>query len=111
MDHMLRQLTSAELTELEAMWALEGGWGSHKEDWRSAKSDTIQVNINKGKDSQPAKVTDMIMNPDVQQQARDAKAEQKSKIQKVREGFKKLARTDPANKSKKKNAKKGRGKA
>ena len=107
MDHMLRQLTSAELTELEAMWSLEGGWGSHKEDWRSARSDTIQANINKGKDSQPAKVTDMIMNPDVQQQARDAKAEQKSKIQKVREGFKKLTRTDPANKDKKKNAKKG----
>ena len=107
MDHMLRQLTSVELTELEAMWSLEGGWGSHKEDWRSARSDTIQANINKGKDSQPAKVTDMIMNPDVQQQAKDAKAEQKSKIQKVREGFKKLARTDPANKGKKKNVKKG----
>jgi len=109
-DHMLKQLTSMELTELEAMWSLEGGWGSHKEDWRAARSDTIQANINKGKDNQPAKVTDMIMNPDVQQQAREAKAEQKSKVQKVREGFKKLARTDPANKGKKKNVKKGRGK-
>ena len=111
MDHMLKQLTSMELTELEAMWVLEGGWGSHKEDWRAAKSDMIQVNINKGKDSQPAKVTDMIMNPDIQRQVRESKGEQMSKVQKVREGFKKLARTDPANKGKKKKTKKGRGKA
>ena len=109
---MLRQLTSAELTELEAVWSLEGGWGSHKEDWRAARSDTIQVNTNRGKDSQPVQVTDMIMNPEARRETQEAKlADRKTRAQRVREGLKRLARTDPANKGKKKKAKKGRGEA
>ena len=98
---MLRQLTSAQLTELESMWTLEGGWGSYKEDWRAAKSDTIQANINKGKDSRPAKVTDMIMNPDVQHGVQEQLANQEAQTKEVRRKLKDLSRRNPAKDSNK----------
>lgn len=92
---MLKELTSAQLTELEAVWALEGGWGSYKEDWRAAQSDAIRVNINKGKDSQSTNVTDMIMNPDVRLDMQEQLANQEVQTKGVRQKFKMLSKKNP----------------
>lgn len=46
---MLNQLTSPQLAELEAMWAIEGGWGDYKQDYRMGQLCAIHANINRDK--------------------------------------------------------------
>ncbi len=62
---MLQHLTSPQLTELEAFWHLEGGWGEYKEDYRNAQLLSMHANINRDKKrkSEPYKPDDFVMRP------------------------------------------------
>lgn len=71
---------------------MEGGWGSYKEDWRAARSDAIQMNVNRGKENPPIKTVDMIMNPDVAEQAKEEEKNNTDKIAKARESFRQLSK-------------------
>lgn len=62
---MLKQLTSPQLTELEAMWALEGGWGDYKQDYRHGQLCSLHANMNRNQKSRPQPYTaeDFVMRP------------------------------------------------
>lgn len=62
---MLKQITSAQLTELEAFWGLEAGWGEYKEDYRHAGIMAMHANLNRDskKRPQPYKPDDFVMRP------------------------------------------------
>lgn len=62
---MLRDLTSPQLTELEAFWRIEGGWGESKEDYRNAQLLSMQANLNRNKKQRlkPYKPDDFVMRP------------------------------------------------
>jgi len=98
---MLRQLTSAELTELEAMWNLENGWGDYKQDWRTAQICAVQVNTSMAKGSEPVTMEDFVLQPDV---ARARQEEiKKSRLHKVREGLRQFVGVKLKRSGKKKN--------
>lgn len=67
---MLKQLTSPQLTELEAMWAIEGGWGEYKQDYRFGQLCSLQANINRNAKTRPEpyKPDDFVMRPRQDQQ-------------------------------------------
>lgn len=62
---MLQQMTSPQLTELEAFWSIEGGWGEYKEDYRNAQILSMQANINRDskRKPEPYNAEDFVMRP------------------------------------------------
>ncbi len=98
---MLTQLTSPQLTELEAFWALEGGWGDWKQDYRHGQLCSIHANINRDakKRPQPYSADDFVMRP---RQPKEVNEKDLSK--RIRHSFDGLAG------SKKKPKKKNKGK-
>ncbi len=84
---MLKQLTSPQLTELEAFWANEGGWGEMKQDYRFGQLCSMQANMNRNpkKKPQPYTTEDFAMRP------RQQKATPEDKAQKIRSSFDMLA--------------------
>ena len=93
---MLKQLTSPQLAELEQFWALEGGWGDYKQDYRMGQLCSIQaeVNRNKKKKSQPYRPDDFAMRPKMQKPTPSDNAE------KIRSTFDMLAGANPEKKRK-----------
>lgn len=61
----MRTLTSPQLTELEAFWYVEGGWGDYKDDYRNAQALCMQANINRDSKRRPQPYTaeDFVMRP------------------------------------------------
>lgn len=59
------QMTSPQLTELEAFWSIEGGWGDWKQDYRSAQTCAVIANVNRdaGKKPQPFGAEDFVLRP------------------------------------------------
>ena len=62
---MLQHMTSPQLTELEAFWQLEGGWGDFKQDFRFGQLCSIHANINRDskKKRDPYKPEDFALRP------------------------------------------------
>jgi hypothetical protein len=86
---MLRQLTSSQLTELEAFWVVEGGWGENKQDWRTAQISSVMANAFRSRDSRPASAKDFVLQPDYMEES------QQDKQQLVRHGLSQLAGLRP----------------
>lgn len=64
-DYLLRQLSSAQLTELECFWDIDGGFGDHKDEYRFAQLCAIQAEINRDKKKrpQPFSIKDFLLIP------------------------------------------------
>jgi hypothetical protein len=62
---MLRQLTSAQVTELEEMWAIEGGWGDYKQDYRIGQLTALfaEANRDRKKHPKPYSTEDFALRP------------------------------------------------
>lgn len=71
---MLRDLTSPQLSELEAMWRVEGGWGEFKQDQRFAQLCSLQANLNRNPKQRPEpyKMDDFMLRPKQQPTDQDA---------------------------------------
>jgi hypothetical protein len=44
---MLRQISSSQLSEIEAFWNIEGGWGDWKQDYRIGQLTAISAEPNR----------------------------------------------------------------
>ena len=86
---MLKQLTSAQLTELEAMWTLEGGWGDWKQDYRIGQLTTLMAELNRDRKKRPKpfSVEEFSLRPRLEQKKRD-----KNKTKRLRATFDMMAR-------------------
>ncbi len=75
----MRTLTSPQLSELEAFWIAEGGWGEWKQDYRFGQLCSIHANINrdKKKKSNPYTADDFAMRPKQKRQVDAEEAERK----------------------------------
>jgi hypothetical protein len=79
---MLRDLTSPQLTELEAFWRHEGGWGDWKQDYRIGQLCSIHANINRDskKRLQPYSPEDFAMRPSQERDSEEAQRGVKARL-------------------------------
>jgi len=80
---MLRTLSSPQLSELEAFWIAEGGWGEYKQDYRFGQLCSMHANINRDKKrkQEPYKADDFVMRPKFSQEDEEQDQEQKVRAQ------------------------------
>jgi len=76
-------MTSPQLSELEAFWTVEGGWGEYKQDYRFGQLCSMHANINRNKKSKPEpyKADDFVMRPKFSQGDEEQDQEQKVRAQ------------------------------
>ena len=72
-DFLLRQLTSSQLTELEAFRELEGGFGEFKQDHRFAQLCALLANIHRDTKKHPEAYTmrDFLLIPQDEESQRE----------------------------------------
>lgn len=84
----MRDLTSSELTELEAFWNLENGWGEWKQDYRIGQLTSLLANIYRDtkKRQNPYSMEDFALRPQPTKQT-DSKQERSKRIQAMLNAF------------------------
>lgn len=62
---MLHELSSSQLTELEAYWVINGGFGDYKQEYRFAQLCSLLANINRDskRKPQPFSINDFLLIP------------------------------------------------
>lgn len=86
---MLRQITSSQLSELEAFWNIEGGWGDWKQDYRIGQltAITAEPNRDKKRRQRPYMTEDFALRP----REAKSKTDKHERVQQMRKSLDMMA--------------------